>query len=132
MYTHSYSFNTDICLHIHSAECTVRLLNQAGRNNYPYNPKYVGNTGNLWIHYFLCFRPWHFYRIIDGKLLLYNHSVYSHNPFILYDINIENLHLPILGKELIMKIFSDTLIQDWMKTIAEIQTGKSSISGSFP
>ena len=42
MYTHSYSFNTDICLHIHSAECTVRLLNQAGRNNYPYNPKYVG------------------------------------------------------------------------------------------
>ena len=28
------------------AECTVRLLNQAGRNNYPYNPKYVGNTGN--------------------------------------------------------------------------------------
>ena len=45
MYDHSYSFNTDICLHIHSAECTVRLLNQAGRNNYPYNPKYVGNTG---------------------------------------------------------------------------------------
>ena len=44
MYTHSYSFNTDICLHIHSAECTVRLLNQAGKNNYPYNPKYVGNT----------------------------------------------------------------------------------------
>ena len=41
MYTHSYSFNTDICLHIHSAECTVRLLNQAGRNNYPYNPKYT-------------------------------------------------------------------------------------------
>ena len=31
VYTHSYSFNTDICLHIHSAECTVRLLNQAGR-----------------------------------------------------------------------------------------------------
>ena len=53
MYTHSYSFNTDICLHIHSAECTVRMLNQAGRNNYPYNPKYVGNTGNrtrdLWL-----------------------------------------------------------------------------------
>ena len=42
MYSHSYSFNTDICLHIHSAECTVRLLNQAGRNNYPYNPKNVG------------------------------------------------------------------------------------------
>ena len=37
-----------ICLHIHSAECTVRLqlLNQAGRNNYPYNLKFVGNTGN--------------------------------------------------------------------------------------
>ena len=35
VYTHSYSFNTDICLHIHSTECTVR-----------YNPKYVGNTGN--------------------------------------------------------------------------------------
>ena len=46
LYTHSYSFNTDIYLHIHSAECTVRLLNQAGRNNYPYNPKYVGNTGS--------------------------------------------------------------------------------------
>ena len=42
MYTHSFSFNTDICLHIHSAECTVRLLNQAGRNNYPYNPKICG------------------------------------------------------------------------------------------
>ena len=51
MYTHSYSFNTDIlCLHIHSAECTVRLLNQAGRNNHPYNPKYVGNTGNLSVY----------------------------------------------------------------------------------
>ena len=37
--------NTDICLHIHSAECTVRLLNQAGMNNYQNNPKYVGNTG---------------------------------------------------------------------------------------
>ena len=36
MYTHSYSFNPDICLHMHSSECTVRLLNQAGRNNYPY------------------------------------------------------------------------------------------------
>ena len=47
MYTHSYSFNTDICLHIHSAECTVRLLNQAGMNNYQNNPKYVGNTGVL-------------------------------------------------------------------------------------
>ena len=46
MYTHSYLFNPDICLHIHSADCTVRLLNQAGRNNYPYNPKYVENTGN--------------------------------------------------------------------------------------
>ena len=46
MYTHSYSFNTDICLHVHSAEYTIRLLNQAGRNNYPYNHKYVGNTGN--------------------------------------------------------------------------------------
>ena len=46
MYTHSYSFNHDICLHLHSAECTVRLLNQAGRDNYPYNPKFVGNTGN--------------------------------------------------------------------------------------
>ena len=46
MYTQSYSFNPDICLHIHSAECTVRLLNQAGRNNYSYNPKFVGNTGN--------------------------------------------------------------------------------------
>ena len=53
MYTHCFSFNPDICLHIHSAECTVRFLNQAGRNNYPYNPKFVGNTGNrtrdLWL-----------------------------------------------------------------------------------
>ena len=30
MSTHSYSFNTDICLFMHSAECTVRLLKQAG------------------------------------------------------------------------------------------------------
>ena len=44
MYTHSYSLHPDICLHIHSAECTVRLLNQADRNNYPYNPKLVGNS----------------------------------------------------------------------------------------
>ena len=53
MYTHNYSFKTDICLHIHSAECTVRLLNQAGRNNYPYNPKYVvevGYTAQKWGH----------------------------------------------------------------------------------
>ena len=40
------SLKSDILLHIHSAECIVRLVNQAGRNNYPYNPKYVGNTGN--------------------------------------------------------------------------------------
>ena len=33
-----YSFNPNVRLHLHSAECTVRLLNQAGRNNYPYNP----------------------------------------------------------------------------------------------
>ena len=46
MFTHSYSFNPDICLHIHLAKCTVRLLNQAGRNNYPNNPKFVGNSGN--------------------------------------------------------------------------------------
>ena len=38
VYTHSYLFNPDIHLHIHSDECTVKLLNQAGRNNYPYNP----------------------------------------------------------------------------------------------
>ena len=51
--SHSYTFNPDICLHIYSVECTVRLLNQAGLNNYPYNPKFVGNTGNrtrdLWL-----------------------------------------------------------------------------------
>ena len=34
-------FNPDICLHVHSAECTVRSLNQAGRNNNPHSP-------NLW------------------------------------------------------------------------------------
>ena len=53
MYTHSYSFSPDICLHIHSAECTVRMLNQAGRNKYTYNPKFVRNTGSrtrdLWL-----------------------------------------------------------------------------------
>ena len=32
-------------MHIHLAECTVKLLNQAGRNNYPYNPKFVGTRG---------------------------------------------------------------------------------------
>ena len=51
MYTHSYSLNPDRCLH--SAECTVSLLNQEGRNNYTYNPKFVGNTRNrtrdLWL-----------------------------------------------------------------------------------
>ena len=50
---HSYSFNPDICSQIHLAECTVRLLNRASRNNYPYNPKLVGNTVNrtrdLWL-----------------------------------------------------------------------------------
>ena len=53
MYTHSYSFDPDIRLHLHSAECTVRLLNKLCRNNYLYNPKFVGNTGNqtrdLWL-----------------------------------------------------------------------------------
>ena len=45
----SFSFNHDICLHIHSAECTVsvRLLNQAGRNNYPYNPKILWETPGI-------------------------------------------------------------------------------------
>ena len=47
VYTHSYSFNLYTCLHTHSAECTVRLLNEAGRNNYSYNPKFVRNTRNL-------------------------------------------------------------------------------------
>ena len=37
MFTHGYSFNSDIRLH--SAECTIRLLNQSDRNNYLYNPK---------------------------------------------------------------------------------------------
>ena len=46
MYTHNYSFDPDTRLYIHSVECTVRLLNQAGRNKYPYNPKFVENTGN--------------------------------------------------------------------------------------
>ena len=45
MYTHSSSFNTAVSLHIHSAECTVRLLNKEGRNNYPYNHKFVGTPG---------------------------------------------------------------------------------------
>ena len=45
--TSTHLFNPDICLHIHSAECTVRLLNHTDRNNYPYTPKRVGNTGNL-------------------------------------------------------------------------------------
>ena len=44
MYNHSYSFDPDICLHIHTTEFTVRLPNQAGRNNNPYNPKFVVNT----------------------------------------------------------------------------------------
>ena len=37
VYTHSYSFNTDISLHVHSA---------VPYNNYPYNPKFVGNIVN--------------------------------------------------------------------------------------
>ena len=39
--TRSDSFK--IRLHVHSAECTVSLLNQAGRNNYPNDPKFVRN-----------------------------------------------------------------------------------------
>ena len=46
-YTDSYSLNPDKCLHLHSAQCTVRLLNQAGTDNCPYNPKFVGNTVKL-------------------------------------------------------------------------------------
>ena len=45
MYIYSYSFNPDICLHVHLAECTVRLLNQGRRNNYPYNAKFVETPG---------------------------------------------------------------------------------------
>ena len=41
----------------HSAECTVRLLNQAGRNNYPCDPEFVVNAGNrtrnLWLEKFI-------------------------------------------------------------------------------
>ena len=56
VYYKQHSFQASLCtltaahltliyvLHIHSAKCTVKLLNQAGRNNYPYNPKFVGNT----------------------------------------------------------------------------------------
>ena len=47
VYTHSYSLTL---IYVCS---TIRLLNQAGRNSYPYNPKFVGNTGNrtrdLWL-----------------------------------------------------------------------------------
>ena len=39
-------FNPGIRMHVHSAECTVRLLNQASRNNHPYNTKCVENIGN--------------------------------------------------------------------------------------
>ena len=39
MYSHSYSFNPDICLRIHSAECTVRLLNQNSDQNSDHNRK---------------------------------------------------------------------------------------------
>ena len=71
VYTHSYSFNTDICLHIQSAECTVRLLNQAGRNNYPYNPKYVGSTR---IIVFYCKESFTYYiynvRVAVSKILV--------------------------------------------------------------
>ena len=44
LYTRSYPF--DPHSHAHSAEWTVGLLNQARRNKYPYNPKYVRYTGN--------------------------------------------------------------------------------------
>ena len=32
MYAHSYSFNPDLVFHVHASECTVRLLNRAGKN----------------------------------------------------------------------------------------------------
>ena len=44
---HSYSFNPDINFHIHLAECTIRLLNQASRNKYPYNPKFLETPGSI-------------------------------------------------------------------------------------
>ena len=47
MYTHGYSFNPDLSLHEHFAECSVKLLNQADRNNYPHNPDFVEDTANL-------------------------------------------------------------------------------------
>ena len=36
VYTQIYSFNPDM------PDCTY----QSSRNNYPYNPKFLGNTGN--------------------------------------------------------------------------------------
>ena len=91
MYTDSYSFNNDICLHIHSAECTVRLLNQAGRNNYPYNPKYVANTGNrtrdIWfdkcisnqqlyqLSYSTTLKPTELFHHTKGRCCRYSNSV---------------------------------------------------------
>ena len=47
IYTYSYSFNPDIPLHVHSAECTVRWLYQAGSNNYG-TPLNIRTTLNLW------------------------------------------------------------------------------------
>ena len=45
VYTHSYSFNPYGRLHARSAEWTVGLLKQAGRNKIPYSPRYVGTPG---------------------------------------------------------------------------------------
>ena len=51
MYTRSYSF-ISLIIRMHIARTfgfrlnVPSFFNQAGRNNYPYNPKFVGNTGN--------------------------------------------------------------------------------------
>ena len=45
VYTHSYSFHPHVRLHAHSAAWTVRLLHQAGRNKYTYNPNMWGTPG---------------------------------------------------------------------------------------
>ena len=84
MYTRSYSIYPDIHLHVNSAE----LLNQAGRNNYPYNPKFVGSTGNrtfeLCLDNCILATPEPFHRTYLESLLSYGHFY----DLLLFDIQI--------------------------------------------
>ena len=87
VYTLSYSFNPHVCLHVHSAERTIGLLNQKDRNRYPYNSKYVGDTGNWtrdnWLN--KCILSYHStIRAIQPRIKYFNFRAFKNSLGILY------------------------------------------------